>query len=162
MMWAAFQGSTQLEADYLRGDPDAPRGGVTANRILECLNEHLPPLVEGEGKVFMQDGTRVHTADVVQKWLKEKGYTVMDWPPYSPDLNLIENLWFPLKHGIFPLTETIMGLRGEENQKRLLAGEAAAVWNRIPAAKFAKGVTSMQSVVRPSSGLVEVTPSIKL
>ncbi len=161
-MWAAFHGPTQLEAVYPHGDSDTPRGGVTANRILECRKEHLPPLIEGEVKVFMQDGTRVHTADVVEKLLKEKGYTVMDWPPYGLDLNLIENLWFPLKHSIFPLTETIMGLQGEENQKLLLVGEAAAVWNRFPTAKFAKVIASMQRVVRPSSGLVEAIPCIKL
>ncbi len=110
-MWAAFHGSTRSEAVYLRSNPNDSRGGVTENQILECLKEHLPPLMEGEGKVFMQDGTQVHTADVVQKWLKEKSYMVMDWPPYSPDLNTIKNLWFPLKQGNFLLTKIIMGLR---------------------------------------------------
>jgi transposase len=156
MMWAAFHGTTRCEAVYLPGDPESPRGGVTAWRVLDCLKEHLPPLMEGEGKIFMQDGTRVHTAGVVQDWLKEKGYEVMDWPPYSPDLNPIENLWFPLKQGIFPLTETILGLRGEENQKRLLDGEAAAVWNRIPTIKFTKVIESMRrrckAIIRAGGG----------
>ena len=30
--------------------------------------------------------------------MAEYGFTVMDnWPPYSPDINLIENLWAHLK-----------------------------------------------------------------
>jgi transposase len=69
--------------------------------------EHLPPLMEGEGKIFTMDGASVHTASSVQDWLKEKGYTVTEWPPYSPDLNPTEHLWFPTKERVYPLTETI-------------------------------------------------------
>ena len=29
----------------------------------------------------------------MQEWLHEAGVTCIDFPPYSPDLNPIENLW---------------------------------------------------------------------
>jgi hypothetical protein len=148
MIWAAFHGTTKSEAVYLPGDPNSARRGVTAERILACLKEHLPPLMEGEGKIFMMDGASVHTAGIVQDWLKEKGYTVMEWPPYSPDLNPIEHLWFPTKEGIYPLTETIEELRGEDNKKRLMAAEACAAWDRIPASKLDRLVATMQARCR--------------
>ncbi len=148
MIWAAFHGTTKSEAVYLPGDPNSARRGVTAERILACLKEHLPPLMEGEGKIFMMDGASVHTAGIVQDWLKEKGYTVMEWPPYSPDLNPIEHLWFPTKEGIYPLTETIEELRGEDNKKRLMAAEACAAWDRIPASKLDRFVATMQARCR--------------
>jgi hypothetical protein len=81
MFWAAFHGTTKSEAVYLPGDPNSPRGGVTAEIYLACLKEHLPPLMEGDGKIFMMDGASVHTAGIVKGWLKGKGYTVMEWPP---------------------------------------------------------------------------------
>lgn len=47
-----------------------------------------------ERAVFMQDGARPHTAIATRKYLARKGVHVLeDWPPRSPELNPIENLW---------------------------------------------------------------------
>jgi hypothetical protein len=34
----------------------------------------------------------------VKNWLDEKDYKVLDWPPNSPDLSIIEHVWGPLKY----------------------------------------------------------------
>jgi transposase len=53
------------------------------------------------GRVFMQDGARPHTAKGTMKMLRKKNVTVFeDWPPYSPDLNPIEDLWALLNHNV--------------------------------------------------------------
>ncbi len=44
--------------------------------------------------LFLHNNAAIYTAHVVQDWLEEQGYQVMEWLAYSPDLNPIENLDF--------------------------------------------------------------------
>lgn len=52
----------------------------------------------------MQDNATVHTARIIQEWLvpwaAENGVQLLDWPPYSPDLNPEENQWKLVKDKI--------------------------------------------------------------
>ena len=42
--------------------------------------------------LFMQDNSRVYIAISVQDWFAERDIDVLDWPPYSLDMNPIKNL----------------------------------------------------------------------
>ena len=42
--------------------------------------------------------TREHTAEATKNWMSENEIRVIDWPPYSPDLSPIENVWAVLKY----------------------------------------------------------------
>ena len=73
------------------------------NAVLErkILSDNVLPSAKMTGLLtdppeqwyFLHDNDKKFTADVVQNWVHNNGVTAIDFPPYSPDLNPIENLW---------------------------------------------------------------------
>lgn len=51
----------------------------------------------------MQDNASVHTAHIIRDLGQALRINVMIRPPYSPDLNPIENLWDVMKAKIYEL-----------------------------------------------------------
>jgi transposase len=86
----------------LDGDPLSARQGVSGWVIGYLYLAQLPGFVQ-PGDIFMYDNALVYTARVVRAILTGLGVYVMVWPPYSPDLNLIENLWALMKAEIYRL-----------------------------------------------------------
>ena len=45
----------------------------------------------------MQDNAPCHKAKSIKTFLAAEGVDMIEWPPYSPDLNPIENIWAWMK-----------------------------------------------------------------
>jgi transposase len=41
----------------------------------------------------MQDNAPCHTSRAFKAFLQRNSIKFLEWPPYSPDLNTIENIW---------------------------------------------------------------------
>lgn len=96
MIWACFSGR--------RKGPLIPIVMKRVDQFVyrDILKHFLPRIwgtltKAGIDPIFMQDNAPVHKADLIIRWFREKGYVVMEWPPYSLDLNPIEHVWRKLK-----------------------------------------------------------------
>lgn len=91
--------------------------------VRRCL-QYVVPAIVARGKILQQDGARSHASKHVREYLKRKGVNyIEDWPPYSPDLNMIEPLWKTLAAEV--------GKQCPQSQDELVAA-AKKAWRELP------------------------------
>jgi len=54
----------------------------------------------GDNFWFQDDGAPSHRSQLVAEWKAEHNLRCLSWPPQSPDLNSIENVWRDVKLGL--------------------------------------------------------------
>ena len=69
---------------------------INASVYKELLRQHtLPHLHKGtvETPIFMQYNAPCHKTKTLLNFLEAEGIAVMKWPPESPDMNILKNVW---------------------------------------------------------------------
>jgi transposase len=102
-------------------------GSISSLEYEHVVGNYVRPYLTNAGAAgarlrFMQDNAPSHTA--VYASMELQGLDLVDWPPHSPDMNPIEDLWARLKALLVPYAEHIVTV---EDLRRAVN----AVWKRI-------------------------------
>ena len=97
---------------------------------------------------LMNDNAPIHTASIIENWFDENGIPLVDWPPYSPDLNPIENAWAKLKERIYMLYSDLESFDGTKEQlKEQFYKAIEEAWEKLGDDYFDLLIRSMESRV---------------
>ena len=104
-------------------------GYINSSKYIRIIDEKIWGVILKEfpdgNFTFVHDNAPVHVSAETSKWFDDNGLKASDWPPQSPDLNIIENVWRYLKLELAKKRHAII-------TKDMLWAEILEVWNNIP------------------------------
>lgn len=77
-------------------------------------------------------------------WLLEHGIELLDWPPNSPDLSPIENIWSILKRQIRRRFPHLRDLKDNEEDRAEFQRCVEDAWRAIPQAQIVACIDSLE------------------
>ena len=133
MVWGCFMGNKL-------GPIVSITGHINSDAYVTTLRDHLTPFLEALANdgitdiIFQQDNSPVHSSKKTREFLEtvaigDKKIQIIEWPPHSPDMNPIENLWAYLKLELNRLYPDTLFLHGSHSHIcELLSERSHKVW----------------------------------
>ena len=132
MFWGAIGGGKKLKFFDIDGN-------LNGTKYKSLLKKNCMKLIRRVGTtmnvIWMQDNAPSHRAKKVQNYFSRKKIKLLKWPPYSPDLNPIENLWGSIKRKIAlrsPKTKNEIRKIAKQEWKRLSNSEVNELYLSMP------------------------------
>jgi transposase len=133
MVWAAF--GALGKSDIIFYD-----GTMKSENYQEMLYNKMLPFARrlwDKDRIFQQDNAPIHVSESTMKWFEENGVTLLPFPPNSPDLNPMENLW-----GL--LVRRVYAIKRNFNDKTELKEAIKACWGTISVKELRPLIDSMK------------------
>ncbi len=111
---------------------------LNATAYLSIVSDHIHPFMttvySSSDGFFQQDNAPCHKAQIISDWFleHENEFTLLKWPPQSPDLNPIEHLWDVVKREICIMTNL-----------QQLSDAIMSIWTKISEECFQRLIESM-------------------
>ncbi len=92
---------------------------------------------------FQQENAPCHKAQIISDWFLEHDneFTLLKWPPHSPDLNPVEHLWDVVEREIHIMDEQTTNLQQ-------LRDAIMSIWTKISEECFRHFVESMPQIIK--------------
>ena len=116
--------------------------GYSGDSYIQTLEEGLLPHYK-PGQIFVQDNAPIHNCKKSKEFFESHGIWVMDWPPYSPDLNPIEHLWWALKKKVHELHPELVTMGDAESDWEALCEALKEARGELPDDLIRKLIHSM-------------------
>ncbi len=102
---------------------------LNTTAYLSIVSDHVHPFMTTVSHLlmyFQQDNAPCHKAQIISDWFLEHDneFTLLKWPPQSPDLNPIEHLWDVVEREIH-----IMNVQPTNLQQ--LCDAIMSIWTKI-------------------------------
>jgi hypothetical protein len=83
------------------------------------------------GLIFIYNNASIYTVHIVTNWFIDIGIPLANHPPFSPNINLIEHLWFHCKKQVQLLHPELVNIRKGENDLIALKQALIEAWQAI-------------------------------
>ena len=97
MIWTCFSWNFKGKIAFI----DKKMNAEDYKKLLVEQFADISHSMDGSKWIFQQDNAPCHKAKVLMDWLSKQKIDILRWPPYSPDLNPIENLWSLLARKVY-------------------------------------------------------------